>query len=369
MKVLGIHVGHDSSAALVVDGRVAADAAEERFRRIKHYAGLPTCATDYCLQVARADGGEIDAIAVSTKQALPQLSQWLGIGGAETRSAISSMQRVRKMMGAPFMEPPLYLRQRMLPRHVPVAYVEHHLAHAASAYYTSGYQEKQLVVTMDGIGDGRSSCVWRGEHGRIVPLAELGEGASLGWFYGCVTEALGWWHGDGEGKTMGLAAFGDFNHCRGSLASFHPEYEGGELTVPHDFGKPTYWAESGAMHWHLRDAEPIQGLIERHGREHIAAEAQRVLEEQGCALILPWLEREQVSVLACAGGVFLNVKLNQRVWESGLLSRQYVFPNAGDAGLAIGAALQVYFQEHPRQPIPALEHMYLGPDYADEEIE
>ena len=370
MRVLGIHIGHDSSAALVVDGRIVADVAEERLRRVKHCAGLPTRAIDYCLRMAATDGG-IDAIAVPTTQALPQLNQWLGAGHGAAREppGTSTHQRVARMTSTAALEPPLYLRQSLLPAGVPVIPVEHHRAHAASAFYTSGVQQRQLIVTMDGVGDGRSTCVWRGEDGKITPLLELSESASLGWFYGCVTEALGWWHGDGEGKTMGLAAFGDSSRCRGCLDRFHPTFSDGGLVEPHDYGRPSYWTETGTLHWHLREAEEIAALIARHGREHVAAEAQRVLEEQACALVLPWLEKENVDAISCAGGTFLNVKLNQRLWETGRLSRQHVYPNAGDAGLAAGAALHVHFQAHPQQPIPTLEHMFFGPEYADDETE
>ncbi len=356
MRVLGIHVGHDSSAALVVDGRIVADAAEERFRRIKHCAGFPTRAIAWCLKGAGESGSAIDAIALSTSRAVPQLNQWLGSSpGAAGGFSAGGL--------------PLYLRPSGVSAKTPVFQVPHHRAHAASAYYTSGYEGKQLIVTLDGVGDGRSTCLWRGEGGRIEPLLELGETASLGWFYGCVTEALGWWHGDGEGKTMGLAAFGDSSRGRGCLQDFHPSFSNGELSRPHVFGRPAGWAEGGALHWHLRESEGIARLIEKHGRAGIAAEAQSVLEEQVCELVLPWLAREGVGAIACAGGVFLNVKLNQRLWDSGRLTRQHVFPNAGDAGLAAGAALSVHFQESPRPEIPALEHMFLGPEYTDDEIE
>lgn len=370
MNVLGIHVGHDSSAALVMDGRIAADVAEERLRRIKHCAGVPTQAIAYCLRVAELHGRKIDAIAVATRGPVPQLAGWLGDAIVDDpHSTVATSQRARRIAVAPSMAPPLYARHPGLPARVPVVHVDHHLAHAASAYYTSGFEGKQLIVTLDGVGDGHSTCVWRAENGHLEALLELGRDASLGWFYGCVTEALGWWHGDGEGKTMGLAAFGDSGRCRGTLTGFHPEFSAGDLIRPHDYGRPAYWTENGALHWHMAEAEPIRALIERHGREHVAAEAQRVLEVQVAALVLSWLTKERVDAIACAGGVFLNVKLNQRLWETGLLSRQHVFPNAGDAGLAAGAALQVDFQASPRQPMHRLDSMNFGPEYTDDEIE
>src|SRR5262245_17765327 len=98
MKVLGIHIGHDSSASLVVDGRIVADAAEERFRRIKHCAGLPSRAIAYCLEVARATPGDIDAIAVPSKQALPQLRAWLG--DSTSVAGGTTAERAARMLSA-----------------------------------------------------------------------------------------------------------------------------------------------------------------------------------------------------------------------------------------------------------------------------
>ena len=372
MRVLGIHIGHDSSAALVVDGKIIADVAEERFTRTKHYAGLPIKSVTYCLKAGRIAIKDVDAVAVPTAGSMPELNHLLALNGsrAEKRTAAGRvLERARRIMKTALLHPPLYIQQFALPEGTPVVHVEHHLAHAASAYYTSGSAMKQLIVTLDGAGDGHSSCIWRGENGKIEPLLKLGTDASIGWFYSNVTEALGWWHGDGEGKTMGLAPYGDYTHCQGVLDRFYPKFSNGNLVEPHDFGQQYYWNEGGALQWHYDEAYEIRALIEEYGREHIAAETQRMLEEQVKELILPWLEREGLDRLSCAGGVFLNVKLNQRIWETGRLTLHHIFPNAGDGGLAAGAALHVYYQAHPDAPIPKLEHVYLGPEYSDAEIQ
>lgn len=372
MKILGIHIGHDSSAALIVDGRIIADVAEERFTRTKHYAGLPIHSIAYCLRAGGITIKDIDAVAVPTAGFMPELNYLLALDGdrREKRTVTGQLlEQARRVLGRSLPHPPLYIKQFPLPAHTPIVHVEHHLAHAASAYYTSGTREKQLIVTLDGAGDGYSSCIWRGKNGKIEPLLKLGTHASLGWFYSNVTEALGWWHGDGEGKTMGLAPFGDYTRCQGALDRFYPKFSNGNLAEPHDFGQAYHWNEGGALQWHYDEAYEIRALIEKYGREHIAAAAQRILEEQVMEFILPWLEREQVDRLSCAGGVFLNVKLNQRIWESGKVKMQHIFPNAGDGGLAAGAALYAYYQANPNAPIHRLEHLYFGPSYSDEEIE
>src|SRR5262249_10314639 len=163
----------------------------------------------------------------------------------------------------------------------------------------------------------------------IELLQPFPNSASLGWFYSNVTEALGWWHGDGEGKTMGLAPYGDYSRTRGLLEKFHPKFSNGEVTEHHDFGRNCYWNQAGAIQWHFDEAYEIRDLVEKHGAEHIAAEGQRVLEEQVQQIVFPWLEKEGTRNLTCSGGVFLNVKLNQRIWESGRVDRHHIYPNPG----------------------------------------
>lgn len=372
MNVLGIHIGHDSSAALIRDGRILADVAEERFTRVKHYCGLPIHSIEYCLKSHGLKLEDIDAVAVPTKDSLPDLNFLFGLQGSREEKktkARQSLDFVRTLMSKAEVKPPLYIKSFPLLAKTELVHVEHHLAHAASAYYTSGTREKQLIVTIDGAGDGISIAIWRGEHGRITKLHEFSTQASLGWFYSNVTEALGWWHGDGEGKTMGLAPYGDYTKCQGVLDRFTPKFERGELIEPHDFGRVYYWNENGALQWHLEESLAIRELVPKFGAEHIAAEAQRVLEEQVKKLVFPWMDREQTSNLSTAGGVMLNVKLNQRLWESGRIKRHHTYPNPGDSGLAVGAALHVYFQANPGATIHPLEDLYFGPEFNDDEIE
>jgi len=372
MNILGIHIGHDSSVALVVDGKVVADVAEERFVRSKHYSGLPIRSLQYCLDVANLSIKDIDVIAAPARRDVFELNYLLGFEGNQKqrrgpRSAgISYIQRV---LGVMIRHPPLYIESFPISKKTEIVHVEHHLAHAASAYYTSGIRDKQLVVTIDGAGDGASVCIWEGGDGKIRSLKKFPTSCSIGWFYSNVTEALGWWHGDGEGKTMGLAPYGDFNKCRGALDKFYPKFENGKILESHDFGRGYFWNEFGAFQYHFDESNEIKALIEKYGREHIAAEAQRVLEEQVGQIVVPWLEKLNTKNLSCAGGVFLNVKLNQRIWESGKVQNHYIYPNAGDSGLAVGAALWVYYHANLQAHIRKMHHLYFGPEYSNQDIE
>lgn len=368
MNILGIHHGHDSCAALVRDGRIVADAAEERFTGIKHYCGLPFHAVGFCLEAAEIGMDDIDVIAIASCLQRPEVNHLFEFPSAKRqRESVPRrvLNRLRETRGYAPPHPPLYVRPFKVAPHTEVINVEHHLAHASSAAWTSGFAEKQLVVTMDGSGDHFSTCLWRAEGGRISPLQKWGFEGSIGAFYSLVTEALGWWHGDGEGKTMGLAPYGDPNHAAGSLDGLYPRFAKGELVGAKDFGRPQTWNEQGAMHFHLREAEKVQVIIGRIGRENAAAEAQRILEEQVSDLIFSWLEKEGHSNLSCSGGVFLNVKLNQRLWESGKLANQWIFPNPGDSGLAAGAALHAWRSHAPLAPAHRLEHLYLGPAFVE----
>ena len=372
MKILGIHVGHDSSAALIVDGKIVADVAEERFTRTKHYCGLPIASVDYCLKSQQLKMSDLDIVAVPTVASVPDLNHLLALKGdrQERRPSRGRMlEFAREILKRPTAKPPIYLKTFPLADRTEILHVNHHLAHAASAYYTNPNGARQLIVTIDGLGDDVSTALWRGEKGKITLLRSFPAAASIGWFYSNVTEALGWWHGDGEGKTMGLAPYGDPAKAGGVLSPFHPKFSRGDLVEPHDFGRNYFWNEGGAIQWHLDESVAIRDLVGKYGREHIAAEAQRVLEEQVQELVYYWLEKEQTRNLSCAGGVFLNVKLNQRLWESGRVDQHHIYPNAGDSGLAVGAALCAYYQAHPDAPVHPIEDLYWGPQYSNEEIE
>lgn len=372
MKILGVHIGHDSSAALIVDGRIVADVAEERFTRTKHYAGLPIQSVAYCLKSQNLTMADIDAVAVPARGSVSDLNFLFDLKGAQQEKSTRKRQAfefVREILKKPEVKPPLYLKNFPLHARTEIIHVEHHLAHAASAYYTSGNRDRQLIVTIDGSGDGLSGGLWRGENGRITRLHSFPNAGSLGWFYSNVTEGLGWWHGDGEGKTMGLAPYGDHTKCQGVLDKFTPKYRNGDLIAPHDFGRNCYWNEGGAIQWHFDEAYEIRDLVKKYGAENIAAEGQRVLEEQVKQIIYPWLEREGTKNLSAAGGVMLNVKLNQRLWESGRIACHHTYPNPGDSGLAVGAALYAYYSANPSAPIYPIEDLYLGPEYSDQEIE
>lgn len=379
--ILGVNFGHDAGAAIVVDGQIVADVSEERFNRAKHSGDSPLMSIDYCLKTAGVSIDEVDEIAIAGVKIGDSFESVFGLMPDRPKPAITVRHILYSLLSTlrwfilPSSESvesgirtPLYARKFFLGKLPRVTFVEHHLAHASCAYYTSNDARKMIIATMDGTGDNKSSCIWLGEEGKITPLVQYGGASSIGWFYSNVTEALGWWHGDGEGKTMGLAPYGDHDKCKGKLDGLYPIFVGGELFKPYKFPHFSQYNQLGAAHWHSDDSIRVVNIITKYGRENVAAEAQRILEEQVMEFVLPWLEKEGTKILATSGGVFLNVKLNQRIWMSDKVGVHYPYPNPGDAGLAVGAALYAAAQRGVL-PKNVSSHLYWGPQYNNLEIE
>jgi carbamoyltransferase len=375
-KILGVHCGHDSAAALVIDGQIVADAAEERFTRVKNDSSFPLNAIQFCLEYADIDPSDIDALAIPSIYMRDSIRTFFDIPEevlpAERRPLKSRLKRglldLVPSLKSGTTTLPLYQKPIPLSKRCQIFLIDHHKAHAASAYYTSGLNtELTLVVTMDGAGDTTSLCIWKGEKNRLTPLEQWGPDASLGWFYSNCTEALDWRHGSDEWKVMGLAPYG--TPKPGALKGFHPEFKDGQLIIPHRYGKSGSWLDHGAYHFHFDEARELRQIAERLGRDNFAAETQRVFEEQVDNIILPWLSRLNTRHFCGAGGSFLNVKANQKIWYSRKLDTHWVYPNPGDAGLAVGAALCAYYERYPEARHDYLQHVYFGPEYSNEYIQ
>jgi carbamoyltransferase len=383
MYTLGINAAfHDSAACLVQDGQVIAAAEEERFTRIKHGKRpvpfstweLPFHAIDYCLREADIRMTDVDHVAYSFDPAL-----LLGRhAGAETIALPiePSAQPVAKEWESPW--DPLFLASivnapRQLasgaPHHLAERFrgaradesyqwqfVEHHIAHAASAFHASPLAEA-AVMTLDGRGE--CATTWYGV-GRGTELEQIGQvnyPHSLGLLYERVTEHLGFLHSSDEYKVMALASFGVPRYVDAfrEIAQLGERgcYEIGPLCLEERFGPSR------------RRGEPIE---QRH--YDIAHSLQIVLEERVLALA-EWLhDATGQSNLCMAGGVALNCVMNARLRDRGPFREIWVQPAAGDAGTALGAALWVDARERgAAERTWRMDHAYLGPAYDDTEIE
>lgn len=383
MKILGIHIGHDSSSSLIIDGQIVADVSEERFTRIKHYAGLPVNSIDFCLKAGKISFDEIDYIAISGEITDPKLKILFNLTDEKFNQIIANNtqnlshtplnKKIRNIIKNKITyheSPPLYMGFYNLAPKTKVMKVDHHLSHASSAYYTSGFKDC-LVITCDGVGDETSVAIWKGVNGKIEEIKKYGTSGSFGWFYSLVTEALGWWVGDGEGKTMGLAPYGDRKAVldKELLAHYLPHYQNGEIMKGINFGTVKYFKEFDTFHWHFPDAIKVKDMIQHYGAGNVAAEAQYLLEESLLNFVRYWVKKENAKNLATSGGVFLNVKLNQKIIEGNIVEDYFIFPNAGDAGLALGAALYVCNRFSKEKAAQKIDHIYWGPCYSNDEIE
>jgi carbamoyltransferase len=380
--VLGLNAYHgDAAAALVVDGELVAAAEEERFNRVKHCAGFPAHAARWCLESAGVGAAELDHVAIGRDpranaghKVLQTLRRRPSLGYLKTRFENAARVRdVREDLAAALGMEASELRATG-------HRVEHHLAHAASAFYVSPFEEA-AVLTLDGFGDFASTMIAKGEGARLEVLERVLFPHSLGIFYTAVTQWLGFPNYGDEGKTMGLAPYGtprqldamrEVVSLDGPLFQLDLDYfthhtEGVDMTW--DTGSPTI----GRLYSdRLVEAvgparEPRSELTSHH--EDVAASLQKMLEEAYLHLIMTAWERTGSTSLCLAGGVALNAVANGRIRPETPFEKVYIQPAAGDSGIAVGAAYHVWHEvvEQPRGFV--MRHAFTGPAYGEAECE
>ncbi len=380
LTILGLSgaVSHDPSAALYIDGKLVAAAEEERFLRDKHAKGrMPFEAAKFCLDFAGIKPADVDAVAIP----FAPISIF---GPARWHYARRYWYAPDRGLDALFTGNRRYYRYRKriegclgelgfdLAR-TEIVPVEHHLAHASSAYHCSGFQEKTAILGIDGKGEYATTFFGYGENGRIHKIKEFFDPDSLGGLYGAITEFLGFEMLDGEYKVMGMAPYGDparYDFSR--LAKF----ENGELVVDTDYanviglrrykeGGKGYYFSPKLIEW----LGPMRaGDIADDPYVHYAASMQKLFEDLSLQMMDYYLGDilRETGRLAFAGGGALNVKLNQKIIARPEVRELFVQPASGDSGTAIGAASYVSVQRGV--PVEKMEHVYLGPRYSNEEV-
>jgi carbamoyltransferase len=381
MYVLGINaVYHDSAACLVKDGMVIAAAEEERFTRKKHGKRpvpfstyeLPYYAIDYCLKTAGITLKDIQHVAYSydPMQLLGKYSEDATI----TLPLEPSAHPVEGGWESPW--DPLFVSYIMnaprqlvggYPHHLQARfagaqrsdfrwhYVDHHLAHAASAFYPSGFEEA-AVLTIDGRGERATTTYSHGTGAKLTRLGEVDMPHSLGMLYEIVTDYLGFLHSSDEYKVMALASFGKPAYMDFFNRIIKYEGEGKYCLEPfnleEEFGpKRAKGGELTQVHYNL------------------AHSLQLALEENALKIV-QWLhEVTRSENLAMAGGVALNCVMNARIRDEGPFKNIWVQPAAGDAGTALGAAMWIDINERGGRSSYRMDHAFLGPEYSEKEIE
>jgi carbamoyltransferase len=387
MNILGISAYyHDSAAALVQDGKIVAAAQQERFSRIKHDPAFPAEAIQYCLDEAGIQSTEIDFVAFYDKPLLKferLLDTYYGFapkGFLSFRQAIpiwvkekiflkDNLKRGIKELGG-------FDRKR-----TQILFPEHHLSHAASAFYPSPFA-KAAILTIDGVGEWATASIALGEGKDIRILRELKFPHSLGLLYSAFTYFLGFKVNSGEYKLMGLAPYGNAGskevadyvgliHAHlldlkadGSLllAQKYFSYATGTRMVP-----DARWAALFGM----PRREPEGELTQAHC--DLALAIQQVTEEVVLRLARTAKALTGAEHLCMAGGVALNCVANGKLMESGLFKDIFVQPAAGDAGGALGAALAAWHIHAGQERVPmlpdSLQGSQLGPSFSDAEVE
>lgn len=386
MYTLGINaVYHDSSACLVKDGRVIAAAEEERFTHIKHGKRpipfstyeLPFHAIDYCLGEANIRLVDVEHVAYSYDPFLllgrhrdeatitlplepsthPTLAEWESAWDPLFLSSIVNAPR-HLAGGAPH-----HLQRRFRGARAEGPYrwhfVEHHMAHAASAFHASPF-EQAAVLTLDGRGEKATTSYSRGEGNELQWLGQVNFPHSLGLLYEQVTGYLGFLPSSDEYKVMALASFGK------------PRYVADFREIVHVGTDGQYTIEPLRLEERFGLARLKGGPLEQ--RHYDIAHSLQVVLEETVLELAHWLyEVTHLERLCMAGGVALNCVMNARVRDRGPFSHIWVQPAAGDAGTSLGAALWIDARERQKQGDNerryCMEHAFLGPAYSDEEIE
>jgi carbamoyltransferase len=368
MLTLGINYSqmHDSSACIVRDGELHFAVAEERISRLKHDSRFPQLAIQACLEFAQVRAEQLDEVCFGWQAAGPvyrhdlklyALGQWpityLNFLNS-TRHFVSMWHQESgaKRFALYFGETKARMR-----------FVEHHLAHAISAYAYSGFEDAAVAV-MDGRGAWEATSIWRGINGRLEHVLTIPFPDSLGLFYSQFTNYLGFQPNSDEWKVMGLAPYGE---------------PGVKLDAFIDTGASPYRVHAKRIFGNGRGQfsemsvalgprrVPESEIDDRH--KNIAYAVQDACEIAMMNVVRMAVEKTRCRNLCLAGGVALNSKANGKIAASGLVDKIFVQPAASDDGVALGAALAPYLDRGGRLPNKAMRHAYLGPEFDDAAIE
>ena len=380
MLIVGLNAYHgDVAAAVVRDGQIVAALEEERFSRIKHVAGFPKRAIERGLAIAGATPADVDVWAIARGRRVHLLQKaWFAL---THRPGAMLINQYRNNAGKQSSIPDVIARTFALdPARVITRYVEHHTAHLASAYHTSGMNDAACCA-IDGFGDFVSVSIGRGRGGRLEVIDRVFFPHSLGLLYLAITQYLGFKKFGDEYKVMGLAPYGSPSQT-GALQQLVALQPGGGFTLDLDYFR--HWTGEISMTWN--SGEPMVPdvysgrLIELLGparradepvskpHEDLAASVQRVFEEAAFHVLRGAHARVPERSLCLAGGCAMNSVANGKIRQNTPFTDVFVQPAAGDNGTALGAALDAWHAAGARSPSPRMVHPYWGTQYTADDI-
>lgn len=374
MLILGIAHQHDAGAALIANGRIVAAINEERLNRKKMFWGWPELAIQEVLRIANVNPSDIDAVAICNttntteasgmdnfyakdlkRKTLIKLSK-LGlarlIGG--THLGITAYRNLNtkrwNIAENQFQAKSL----KNLGIKAPIQTIDHHLSHLASAYYTSGWNQC-LNISLDGVGDGYCSRIAICDKGQMRLIHKIPFYHTPGQYYGFVTGWAGFTPGKHEGKITGLAAYGD---PKKAIEIFRKRIS---------YSKSKFSFINHGM-WGWAELEYLSKQLDGLDKADVAAAIQTHIEDLITQYVQQAVENTGQSRVVLSGGLFANVKLNQRILEIAGVEDVYIHPHMGDGGLGVGAALAFAMNENKLKPY-RLPNAYLGTSASDSEIE
>jgi carbamoyltransferase len=388
MLTLGINDGHNSSACLYRDGRLAAAVGEERLRRTKNWTGFPEKALFECLRIAGCRMEDVDyfaiaglgkgllfnnredVIAMYRNQLDRGVSYWQerfnrSFANAVYKGSLRNAYRSTGWWAARDRRRTRTRVERLLAMGVSeekIVNLGHHLAHASSAYYGWGrFDEDILVLTNDGSGDRICATVNLGRNGKLECLAEVNDSESLGFIYSMTTTLLGMIPLEHEHKLMGMAPYADQRASEDVCA---------ELKAIFDF------QGEGGLTWRRRNGCPetycsyryLQNLFDLRRFDLVCGGLQRFTEEFVSEWVRNCIKATGVRKVALSGGLFMNVKLNKIIMQLPEVEELFVFPSCGDESNAMGGAYYAYARHSDYRNMQPLADLYLGAEFSDEEI-
>lgn len=380
MQILGVSAFyHDSAAALIRDGEIIAAAQEERFTRKKHDSGFPKHAIEYCLKEGQTKAEEVEIVAFYDKPFLKferLLETYVGFAPRGFRSFQTAMPvwLKEKLFQRSLLIRELKNESRAIDWDKRLLFAEHHLSHAGSAFFASPFDDA-VVLTLDGVGEWATASVARGQGNELEILRELHWPHSLGLLYSAFTYHCGFRVNSGEYKLMGLAPYGQPVFKDKILANLMDLKPDGSFRLNLDYfqyctglrmtsGKFESLFDGPARH-------PKDPLTQHH--MDIAASIQSVTEEVMLRMTRSVARETGAKQLCLAGGVALNCVANGKILRDGSFEDIWIQPAAGDAGGAVGAALNAYYgyASKPRHVNggDCMKGSFLGPSFSQAEVE
>ena len=365
IRILGIWDGHNSGAALLQDGKITSCISEERFSRIKNDAGYPLKSVEKILEIENITTESIDLIVLGSNIVHERDFYFRGWDWYKQSPSgdENSINNAIKKLEARNEE-----RRNSIAQHLGVSInkikiVDHHEAHAASAYFGSEWEfdEKILVLTCDGGGDGICATVNIGNKKILERISQTPSNASLGKIYSRITLLLGMKPWEHEYKIMGLAPYADPKGVKKSLDVFSQLIEIKENEL--EFSLKSELSMNYCYNF-------LKIKLENHRFDWIAGAVQQFTED----LLVQWvknaIKKTGIKKIACAGGVFMNVKANMKILDIPEVEDIFVFPSGGDESIPIGAAYLGYYNilSSPNSNKIPIGPLYLGPEFSDKEI-